>query len=241
MTLADAVPGLTDYDVRGTVEPLASQLRAGAALGATDLRWNEFGTPASILPADGVLASGYSKDPAKAPDAARDWLSENVALLRLTKAQVSGLELVNNAALADSGARAVLFRQRFGSLTPAIGSMVTVGVADGKIAYVSSSLTRTTGSPAAARLTPLQGWLARRQERRREAHARRGRRHHVPRLRRRVRGVDPAERARHRPGAAGSHPGASRSPTAASGRSSRPTWSTSPAAPRRRTPSWSTP
>ncbi len=160
LTLADAVPGLTDYDARGAVKPLASQILAGASLGATDLRWNAFGTPASILPADGVLASGYSKDPAKAPAAARDWLSRNVTLLGLTKSQVAGLELVNNARLAGSDARAVLFRQRFGSLTPAIGSMVTVGVADGRIAYVSSSLTRTTGTPAAAKLTPLQGWLA---------------------------------------------------------------------------------
>ena len=57
------------------------------------------------------------------------------------------------------GGHAVLFRQRFGDLRPSLGSMVTVGVADGAIAYVSSSLTRTTGTPRRPRLTPLQGWL----------------------------------------------------------------------------------
>ena len=64
---------------------------------------------------------------------------------------------MNNAELADSDARAVLFRQRFGSLTPAIGSMVTVGVADGQIAYVSSSLTRTTGLPGRCEDHPARG------------------------------------------------------------------------------------
>ena len=52
----------------------------------------------------------------------------------------------------------MLFRQRFGDLTPALASMVTVGVANGEIAYASSSITKTTGTPPAATLTPLQAW-----------------------------------------------------------------------------------
>ena len=35
-----------------------------------------------------------------------------------------------------------------------------MGVARGEIAYVSSSLARTTAAPAAATLSPLEGWLA---------------------------------------------------------------------------------
>ena len=53
----------------------------------------------------------------------------------------------------------MLFRQDFDGLAPALGGLVTVGVADGKVAYVSSSLARTTGTVPAATLTPLQGWL----------------------------------------------------------------------------------
>ena len=59
-----------------------------------------------------------------------------------TAEQVADLELVNDQRLAQSQARAVLFRQRFGDLSPALGSMVTVGVANGEIAYVSSSLVK---------------------------------------------------------------------------------------------------
>ncbi|WP_229076920.1 hypothetical protein, partial [Actinoplanes sp. DH11] len=77
----------------------------------------------------------------------------------LTSAQVSDLELVSSQPFASSSARAVLFRQRFGDLTPALASMVTVGVANGQIAYASSSSSKTTGTPPAAQLSPLQGWL----------------------------------------------------------------------------------
>ena len=52
----------------------------------------------------------------------------------------------------------MLFRQSFtgagGDLAPALGSMVTVGVADGRIAYVSSSLTKNADPVPGARAQP---------------------------------------------------------------------------------------
>ncbi|MCW2794729.1 M36 family metallopeptidase [Nocardioides sp.] len=155
-TLGDAVAALPDLDVRGTTLPSAGQRRAAARLGAVDLRWNDFGTPASILPVDGLLAKATSTNPVKA---ARSWLSANATVFGLTPTEVADLDLVNDQELAAGGGHAVLFRQRFGGLVPAIGSMVTVGVARGEIAYVSSSITKTTSAPAAPRLSPLQGWL----------------------------------------------------------------------------------
>ncbi|HEY0948638.1 M36 family metallopeptidase [Nocardioides sp.] len=153
--LGDPVPGLTDLDARGTALPTAAQRSAVARLGAVDVRWNRFGTPSSILPADGVLARATSADPVAA---ARAWLADHAAVFGLTRTQVAGLELVNDQRLARSDAHAVLFRQRFGDLSPALGSMVTVGVARGEIAYVSSSLARADGSAPAATLSPLQAW-----------------------------------------------------------------------------------
>jgi extracellular elastinolytic metalloproteinase len=158
MTLADAVMGVPDLDLRGKVRPTKAQKKAAGKLDA-DIRWNELGTPASILPAKGYLASGYNKNPDKAPKAARAWLAGHAGLFGLTRSKVKSLELVNNQAFADSPARAVLFRQKFGKLTPSIGSMVTVGVSRGRIAYVSSSIARAKGNPPAAKLSPVQGWL----------------------------------------------------------------------------------
>ena len=151
----DSPVGLENLDTRGKALPTSLQKRSAAQLGA-DVRWNELGTPASILATRGSLGRASSKN---AVEAARTWLARNRAVLGLSSAQVAGLELVNNQRFADSSARAVLFRQRFGDLTPAIGSMVTVGVSGGKIAYVSSSLSRSTGTPAAAALSPTQAWL----------------------------------------------------------------------------------
>jgi extracellular elastinolytic metalloproteinase len=158
-SLADAVLGLPDVDLRGSVLPTAAQRTAAARLGAVDVRWNSLGTPTSILPKSGVLASGYATDPTQAPAAARDWLAKNAAVFGLSAGQVGDLELVNNQELAGSPARAVLFRQRYGGLVPALDGMVTVGVSAGKIAYVSSSITKVANVPADPVLTPLQGWL----------------------------------------------------------------------------------
>ena len=156
MTWGDTAPGLADLDTRGAARPTSGQQAAARALGAIDLGWNQFGTPSSILPADGVLAEATSSDPVQA---ARAWLRDNAAVFGLTAAQVDDLELVNDQRLAQSDAHAVLFRQRFGELTPALGSMVTVGVANGEIAFASSSITPTDATPAAASLSPVEGWL----------------------------------------------------------------------------------
>jgi extracellular elastinolytic metalloproteinase len=168
-TLGDSVPGLSDLDVRGSVLPSLAQRRVAEDLGAVSLRWNDFGTPASILPAGGVLAKAAfpGAGAANAEKSARAWLEANAAVFGLSATQMRGLELVNAQELAAyDGAPhpgyAVLLRQRFGDLTPALGSMVTVGVARGEIAYVSSSLVRAEADldASSAKLSPLQGWLA---------------------------------------------------------------------------------
>ena len=44
----------------------------------------------------------------------------------------------------------MLFRQDFGGPAPAIDSMVTVGIGNGAVQYVSSSLARSTATSVAA-------------------------------------------------------------------------------------------
>ncbi|HEU4513521.1 MAG TPA: M36 family metallopeptidase [Nocardioidaceae bacterium] len=153
-TWGDSPPALPDLDLRGSALPTAAQRRAVSALSAT-VRWNRFGTPSSILATDGDLGPATGGDEVTS---ARAWLRENRATLGISLAQVDGLELVSSQELAGSDARAVLFRQTFDGLSPAIGSMVTVGVADGRIVYVSSSLTRTTDRPEAARIGAVRAW-----------------------------------------------------------------------------------
>jgi extracellular elastinolytic metalloproteinase len=156
-TLGDPVEALADRDLRGSALPLSSQREAVRALGETTARWNTLGTPASILPADGSLGAA----PGESVAGARAWLHQHAAAFGLSTAQVDGLALVNDQHLAGSDARAVLLRQEYDGLPAAAGGMVTVGISDGQVRYVSSSLARSnTAEVPAAVLTPLQGWLA---------------------------------------------------------------------------------
>jgi len=161
-TLGDTLGVLADLDVREAVLPSAEQERAASALDLLSLRWNDYGTPASLLPRGGALArAAFPGDPVRS---ARAWLEANAAVFGLTPDAMAALELVSDQQLAeyDGGTdpgSAVLFRQRFGDLAPALGGLVTVGVARGEIAYVSSSLARTTDAPEEPTVSPRAAWL----------------------------------------------------------------------------------
>lgn len=60
ITLGDSPAGLADLDARGRALPTEGRRSAAAVLGA-DVRWNAFGTPASILPRDGSLGSAGTR------------------------------------------------------------------------------------------------------------------------------------------------------------------------------------
>ncbi|MCY7397086.1 MAG: M36 family metallopeptidase [Nocardioides sp.] len=167
-TIGDTVAGLPDLtapvDASGrkvAVKPTAAQLSAADVLGSrVEVTWNASGTPASIFAWDGVLA----RSSGTAVDTAETYVRDNRVLLGLSDAQVSdfdaNVELVSEQPFADSTAKAVLFRQKFGDLVAATRSMVTVGIAaNGDVAYVSSSLTKAAGAAPRAALTPLAGWL----------------------------------------------------------------------------------
>lgn len=149
-------PGVQwDLDARGpTVAPTASQRAAVEAIGAS-VRWNRFGTPASLIRHGGHLASGLSSD---AVSAARTYLLRNRALFRLSAGAVNGLETLFDARLGAG--HAVLFRQRFGGLAAGRDGLVTVGVRDGKITYVSSSIAGTGNAPTQASLSAVDAVVA---------------------------------------------------------------------------------
>ena len=218
-------PGSTTSTCAALVQPSAAQKSAAAGLGGT-VRWNQFGTPASISPVSGTLGAASSTD---AVAAARSWLGSHAALFGLSATQLKGLTLVSNQKLAGSSARAVLLRQDFGGPSPALGSMVTVGVGNGAIQYVTSSLVRTSQKvPAAVALPHGRLDQGRRQRRPRRPHLRARRR--SPR-----RSAGAGSRSPASPRSSRSACVPWRTPTAPCARSSRPTWSTSRAAPPRRT------
>ncbi len=139
----------------GRVQPTAAQRSAAEALGATQARWNDFGTPHLLLNQKGYLSSPRA---GKAAEVARAFVADNREVFKLGAQQVASLEVLRDTPLYDAPdlvrvrdgeqpkntdvPHVVMFRQSFGELTSAWDGLLTVGVQrDGRIAYVSSSVT----------------------------------------------------------------------------------------------------
>src|SRR5207248_11494608 len=122
-----------------------------------DVTGARVGAHPSSVTYGGYLATGWSADPVTA---ARGFVTANKALFRLSDQGVSNLELLNDSPLAGSDGHAVLFRQTFGGLPATQDGLITVGVVDGKIAYVSSSSAGDGSAPAAAVLGPQEAGCA---------------------------------------------------------------------------------
>jgi extracellular elastinolytic metalloproteinase len=132
---------------KGRAAPSARQQAKADEVGAR-ARWNDFGTPATLTSTGDPLASGLSADPVAAAEA---YVAANRDLLGLTQRGAAALEVVTVAPMGEGAA--VLFRQRFGGLEAGRDGLLAVGVRDGAVWHVSSSLARDAGRPAAATLS----------------------------------------------------------------------------------------
>jgi hypothetical protein len=137
-----------DKDNRpGRVAPTHGQEDLARAAKAR-ARWNNFGTPAVLTSTRSPLAQGLSSDPVVA---ARAYVARNRQLLGLTAEAADALDVVT---VAPMGAGAtVLLRQRFGDLAAGVDGLVAIGVRDGKVFHLSSSLARDVSTPAAATIS----------------------------------------------------------------------------------------
>jgi len=131
----------------GRKAPSATQ--RGLVKAGSEARFNKFGAPGALSDAGTYLAVGL---PANDVVAAREYLSENRELLGLSADELAHLELVNAPSIGDGSA--VLFRQVFGGLEAARDGLVAVGVVDGKVAFLSSSLTTDTRLTNSVVLSP---------------------------------------------------------------------------------------
>ena len=139
---------LKDKDNRkGRVAPSQRQRDLAGSLDAR-VRWNNFGTPAVLASTGAPLAQGLPSDPVAA---ARAYVARNQQLLGLTARAAGALEVVTVAPMGEGAA--VLLRQRFGDLPAGVDGLVTIGLRDGKVFHVSSSLARDVSAPPPATLS----------------------------------------------------------------------------------------
>ncbi|HUR16592.1 MAG TPA: M36 family metallopeptidase [Candidatus Limnocylindrales bacterium] len=154
LAVTPGLGGLSDKDFRaGSVQPTSAQISRVTQLGAS-VRWNRWGTPQSLIKRSGWLATGLSGTP---ETAARNWIRTNRTLFRLTDTDVTNLELVSSNPIGQG--RAILFRQRYGTLKAAQDGLITVAIIGGKVAYASSSATGSKSAPQSAILSAQQAWL----------------------------------------------------------------------------------
>ena len=155
-----------DRDFRtGSVGATAAQQGAVSDLRAT-ARWNQFGTPRSLIRHNGLLAKDVrGADP---ETAARNFLVDNAAIFGLPAAYLGDdarLRFENETPMEGSDGHVVLFRQQFGDLPAVTDGSVLVGLngsaAGGwDVAYVSSSLSKNTDlALTGTGLTGREAWL----------------------------------------------------------------------------------
>ncbi|MFI5833497.1 M36 family metallopeptidase [Micromonospora sp. NPDC051300] len=135
---------------RGRVAASARQRDRAAALGAR-VRWTDFGTPATLTSTGRPLATGLPADPAAA---ARAYVAANRDVLGLTAEGAAALEQLTVAPMGQGAT--VVFRQRFGELPAAVDGILAVGVRQGAVWHVSSSLARDAQAPAPATIDAAQ-------------------------------------------------------------------------------------
>jgi extracellular elastinolytic metalloproteinase len=132
---------------QGRLAPTSRQRERAAEVGAR-ASWNAFGTPAALTSTGKPLAQGLPADPVAA---AKAYVAANRDLLGLTQSGAAALELLAVAPMGRGDA--VLFRQRFGSLQAGVDGLLAVGLRNGAVYYVSSSLARSSAAPADATLS----------------------------------------------------------------------------------------
>ena len=139
-----------------TVEPTAAQVEQAASLGA--VRWNQFGTPQSLIRHGGFVSTGVAGETAAA--AARGWLEQHRALFRLSS--TSDLRLATEVPLGDSGAHTVVFQQYVDGL-PSPDGYLSVGLTrqggTWSIGYVSSTITGDEAVATTGDLTAEEAWV----------------------------------------------------------------------------------
>jgi extracellular elastinolytic metalloproteinase len=152
-TPSGLVRGAESLDVdnrQGRVEASARQRTLANAVNAR-VRFNDLGTPRMLTSTERPLASGLPQAPAAA---ARAYVAQNRQLLGLTARAANALKILTVAPMGNGAA--VIMQQRFGNLVAGYDGLLSVGVRDGTVFHVSSSLARDAAQPAPAQLTADQ-------------------------------------------------------------------------------------
>ena len=137
-----------DVDNRGAVAQPSERQRSAAGQGSTTVRWNRYGTPATLVPRP-ELRQRVSQDPVAV---ARSFLVANRAVFGVSSAGVDAMEVLVSRPMGQGAY--VLVRQRFGALPSIVDGLASFGIRDGAVVYLSSTLSPGNSAPEPATIAP---------------------------------------------------------------------------------------
>jgi hypothetical protein len=143
------VAGDGDLDNRaGTAQP-SGQQRTLADQRSTTVRWNRYGTPATLVPRAGLQRRDASGDPVAV---ARAFLADNRAAFSLSASGIDAMTVLVSRPMGQGAY--VLLRQRFGELSSIVDGLAAFGIRDGAVVFVSSTLSPERQDPEPATISP---------------------------------------------------------------------------------------
>lgn len=143
--------GHHDLDNRtGVLTPTARQRSLAAAV--VSVRWNRYGTPATVVPRVATAPAGAQAAASVDPlVTAHRYLTDNRELFGLSPDAVNAMDLIADVPMGKG--RLIMLRQRFGDLPSALDGLVALGEVGNQVVYVTSSLSKDSGQPAPATLS----------------------------------------------------------------------------------------
>ncbi|HET9139293.1 M36 family metallopeptidase [Actinophytocola sp.] len=138
-----------DVDNRGPDAAPTAQQRSTTAERSSAVRWNRYGTPATLVPrTDNQPKTSAGTDPV---GIAREFLQTSRAAFGLSEQSINSMDVLVNRPMGQGSY--VMLRQRFGTLPSALDGLAAVGIRDGAVVYLSSTLSPDRGAPEAATLS----------------------------------------------------------------------------------------
>ncbi|MBP2327684.1 hypothetical protein JOF56_008069 [Kibdelosporangium banguiense] len=137
-----------DVDNRpGATEPSAQQ-RSLTAERSTSVRWNKYGTPATLLPKAGVQQRKALGDPVAI---AKAYLTDNTLAFGIGQQAVDTMDVLVSRPMGEGSY--VMLRQKFGATPSLLDGLAVFGIRDGAVMYLSSTLSRASAAPEPATIS----------------------------------------------------------------------------------------
>ncbi|HEV8555132.1 MAG TPA: M36 family metallopeptidase [Actinophytocola sp.] len=139
-----------DVDNRGAAAVPTTQQRTLATERSTAVRWNRYGTPATLVPrTDTQRRAATTSDPVAI---ARGFLADNRAAFGVSDQSINSMDVLLSRPMGEGSY--VMLRQRFGDLPSTLDGLAAFGIRDGAVEFATSTISPDRPAPEPATLSP---------------------------------------------------------------------------------------